>query len=135
MQDFYRLQIGVESASKLQLRTCSQTAFSMARHLSNSIMRESEYEPCLTPNQQSPEGQMDDLHQPLASQRFRKRAPFSTWISPNNFGDFHPNPLMSLLTDNSKRIEYPDGTIDGVSRIAAESYQMFHGILIFILLR
>ncbi|KAL2745158.1 hypothetical protein V1477_006575 [Vespula maculifrons] len=47
MQDFYRLQIGVESASKLQLRTCSQTAFSMARHLSNSIMRESEYEPCL----------------------------------------------------------------------------------------
>lgn len=66
---------------------------------------------------------MDDLHQPLASQRFRKRAPFSTWISPNNFGDFHPNPLMSLLTDNSERIEYPDGTIDGVSRIAAESYR------------
>nr|KAF7431356.1 hypothetical protein H0235_004280 [Vespula pensylvanica] len=96
---------------------------------------ESDHSNNITPIQQSPEGQMDDLHQPLASQRFRKRAPFSTWISPNNFGDFHPNPLMSLLTDNSKRIEYPDGTIDGVSRIAAESYQMFHGILIFILLR
>lgn len=35
-----------------------------------------------------------------------QRAPFSTWISPNNFGDFHPNPLMSLLTGNGQ-IEYP----------------------------
>ena len=33
-------------------------------------------------------------------------APFSTWISPNNFGDFHSNPLMSLLT-GSGQIEYP----------------------------
>lgn len=40
------------------------------------------------------------------SQRFRTRYPFSTWISPNNFGDFHPNPLMSLLTGNGQ-IEYP----------------------------
>ncbi|KOX77167.1 hypothetical protein WN51_10257 [Melipona quadrifasciata] len=53
-------------------------------------------------------------------------APFSTWISPNNFGDFHSNPLMSLLT-GSGQIEYPlvpwpvvrRETIRTVSRIGA----------------
>lgn len=49
------------------------------------------------------------VDQPLTGQRFPNRAPFSTWISPNNFGDFHPNPLMSLLTGNGQ-IEYPYGS-------------------------
>lgn len=64
-----------------------------------------------TPAQLSPpppggetDGQNRAHRQP--SQRFRTRYPFSTWISPNNFGDFHPNPLMSLLTGNGQ-IEYP----------------------------
>lgn len=57
---------------------------------------------------------MDNPPPPLADQSaFPSSAPFSTWISPNNFGDFHPNPLMSLLTGNGQ-IEYP---VDAVSRI------------------
>lgn len=45
-------------------------------------------------------------------------APFSTWISPNNFGDFHPNPLMSLLTGNGQ-IEYPVEAVGAVSHTSA----------------
>lgn len=60
------------------------------------------------------------VRQPADQSAFPSRAPFSTWISPNNFGDFHPNPLMSLLTGNGQ-IEYPCPTdVNGstVSRIA-----------------
>lgn len=63
-----------------------------------------------------PEGQMDDSL-PVADQSaFPTGAPFSTWISPNNFGDFHPNPLMSLFTGNGQ-IEYPVEAVGAVSRI------------------
>lgn len=63
-----------------------------------------------------PEGQMDDSP-PVADQSaFPTNAPFSTWISPNNFGDFHPNPLMSLFTGNGQ-IEYPVEAVGAVSRI------------------
>ena len=58
----------------------------------------------LSPPGGETDGQNRAHRQP--SQRFRTRYPFSTWISPNNFGDFHPNPLMSLLTGNGQ-IEYP----------------------------
>lgn len=54
---------------------------------------------------------MDDPPPPLADQSaFPNGVPFSTWISPNNFGDFHPNPLMFLLTGNGQ-IEYPVGAV------------------------
>lgn len=60
---------------------------------------------------------MDDPHctghLTTTSQHF---PPFSTWISPNNFGDFHPNPLMSLFTGNGQ-IEYPVERGRAISRI------------------
>lgn len=69
-----------------------------------------------------PEGQMDDSP-PVADQSaFPTNAPFSTWISPNNFGDFHPNPLMSLFTGNGQ-IEYPVEAVGAVSRVRLSKRQ------------
>lgn len=63
-----------------------------------------------------PEGQMDDSPSVADQSAFPTGAPFSTWISPNNFGGFHPNPLMSLFTGNGQ-IEYPVEAVGAVSRI------------------
>lgn len=63
---------------------------------------------------------MDDPPSVADQSAFPTSAPFSTWISPNNFGDFHPNPLMSLLTGNGQ-IEYPEavGAVSPHPRIEA----------------
>lgn len=65
---------------------------------------------------------MDDPPSVADQSAFPTSTPFSTWISPNNFGDFHPNPLMSLLTGNGQ-IEYPVEAVGAVSRIHVSKRQ------------
>ncbi|KYN06956.1 hypothetical protein ALC62_02079 [Cyphomyrmex costatus] len=65
---------------------------------------------------------MDDSPSVAGQSAFPTSAPFSTWISPNNFGDFHPNPLMSLLTGNGQ-IEYPVEAVGAISRIHVSKRQ------------